>query len=313
MTPLTAEAAGRRSKPKLLIVDDQPLNIRILHELFRQDCETLMATSGAQALQLALTQQPDLILLDVMMPQLDGHEVLRRLQADPATAAIPVIFVTGQEGPDEEVTGLELGAVDFISKPINPVIVRARVRTQLTLKAQRDALRSIALVDGLTGVANRRQFDEALLRGWRQSQREGTPFSLILMDIDHFKAYNDHYGHLAGDQCLRQVAQALGQGLFRPYDLLARYGGEEFGCLLPGTDLEGATQVAERLLQQVRDQRLTHGYSSVTGYVTLSLGVATALPPTAVDPAALITAADAQLYAAKHQGRARVCAAELAG
>lgn len=197
------------NRPKLLIVDDQSTNIRVLHELFREDCDVFMATSGEQAITVCQTQLPDLILLDVVMDDVDGHEVCRRLKADPVTQGIPIIFITAQQRDSDEALGLELGAVDFISKPINPIIVRARVRTHLTLKLQNDLLRSMALMDGLTGVANRRKFDEDISADWRQCFREQKPLSLILADVDYFKRYNDRYGHLAGDGCLKSVAQAL--------------------------------------------------------------------------------------------------------
>ena len=196
-------------RPKLLVVDDQRINILVLNELFREDCDVFMATSGEQALQVCRAQLPDLVLLDVQMDGIDGYEVCRRLKADAESRNIPVIFITAQGGEADEVRGLQLGAVDFIAKPINPVIVRARVQTHLTLKLQSDILRSMALLDGLTGVANRRKFDEQLLRDWRQSQREQTSLSLILVDVDHFKRYNDHYGHQAGDAALQAVARVL--------------------------------------------------------------------------------------------------------
>ena len=186
-------------RPKLLVVDDQRINILVLNELFREDCDVFMATSGEQALQVCRAQLPDLVLLDVQMDGIDGYEVCRRLKADAESRNIPVIFITAQGGEADEVRGLQLGAVDFIAKPINPVIVRARVQTHLTLKLQSDLLRSMTLFDGLTGVPNRRKFDEQLVRDWRQSQREQTALSVILIDVDHFKRYNDHYGHQAGD------------------------------------------------------------------------------------------------------------------
>ena len=193
-------------KPKLLLVDDQRVNILVLHELFREECEVFMATGGEQALQVCRTVLPDLILLDVYMEGLDGHEVCRRLKASPDTCDIPIIFVTAQGAEQDEVRGLELGAVDFIVKPINPVIVKARVNTHLTLKRQSDILRSFALLDGLTGVANRRKFDEELELNWRRSLREHTALSVIMIDVDYFKQFNDIYGHPAADTVLTKMA-----------------------------------------------------------------------------------------------------------
>lgn len=298
-------------RPKLLVVDDQRINILVLNELFREDCDVFMATSGEQALQVCRAQLPDLVLLDVQMDGIDGYEVCRRLKADAETRDIPVIFITAQGGEADEVRGLQLGAVDFIAKPINPVIVRARVQTHLTLKLQSDILRSMALLDGLTGVANRRKFDEQLLRDWRQSQREQTSLSLILVDVDHFKRYNDHYGHQAGDAALQAVARVLTSTLRRPHDLLARYGGEEFVGVLPNTGLSEAVELAERMQAGVRALNLEHLGTPEAQVVTISLGVATVVARSDLAPQALVEAADQQLYAAKQAGRARVCAAAL--
>ncbi|WP_231997062.1 diguanylate cyclase [Pseudomonas arsenicoxydans] len=299
------------NRPKLLIVDDQPTNIRVLHELFRQDCDVFMATSGEQAISVCQTQLPDLILLDVVMEGTDGHEVCRRLKADPATQGIPIIFITAQQQESDEVLGLELGAVDFISKPINTTIVRARVRTHLTLKLQSDLLRSMALIDGLTGVANHRKFNEDILADWRQCFREQKPLSLILVDVDYFKRYNDRYGHQAGDDCLKSVAQTLSETVRRPYDLVARYGGEEFACVLPNTVLSGAVEIAERMQESVRTLGIEHSASDVDRVLTISLGVATLTPTGELGFEALIEAADKQLYEAKNAGRARVCSSAI--
>jgi diguanylate cyclase (GGDEF)-like protein len=295
------------NRPKLLIVDDQPTNIRVLHELFREDCDVFMATGGEQAISVCQTQLPDLILLDVVMEGMDGHEVCRRLKVDPMTQGIPIIFITAQHQESDEVLGLELGAVDFITKPINTTIVRARVRTHLTLKIQSDLLRSMALMDGLTGVANRRKFNEDILADWRLCFREQKPLSLILVDVDYFKRYNDHYGHPAGDGCLKSIAQALSEAVRRPYDLVARYGGEEFACVLPNTALSGAVEIAERMRERVRTLGIEHSASDVDRVVTISLGVATLTPTRDLEFQALIEAADKQLYEAKNAGRARVC------
>ena len=293
-------------KPKLLLVDDQRVNILVLHELFRDECEVFMATGGEQALQVCRTVLPDLILLDVYVEGLDGHEVCRRLKASPDTCDIPIIFVTAQGAEQDEVRGLELGAVDFIVKPINPVIVKARVNTHLTLKRQSDILRSFALLDGLTGVANRRKFDEELELNWRRSLREHTALSVIMIDVDHFKRFNDRYGHLAGDAALQAVARALNDVIKRPYDLLARYGGEEFVCVLPSTGLVEAVQIAERMQGSVRALKIAHLDSAVEQMLTVSLGVATVVPDSETTSDALLAEADRQLYQAKQAGRARI-------
>jgi diguanylate cyclase (GGDEF)-like protein len=270
-----------------------------------------MATSGAKALTLCKDDPPDLVLLDVVMPEMDGHEVCARLKADEATRNIPVIFVTSHTDAEEETKGLELGAVDFIAKPVNPAVVRARVKTHLTLKAQSDLLRQMVFIDGLTGVANRRCFDERLDTEWRRAARSASPLALLMLDVDHFKRFNDRYGHQAGDECLRRVASAIKGGLLRPGDLVARYGGEEFACILPGTDFEGALAIASRIEQIVRGLQVEHVDSDVSDVVTVSIGVSANLPERDGGPARLLALADAQLYRAKHSGRGRACGAPL--
>ena len=302
-------APGRR--PRLLLVDDQPVNIQALYQAFAADHQVLMATGGEQALALCARQQPDLVLLDVVMPGMDGHEVCRRLKADPDTRDIPVIFVTAHNDEAAETLGLDLGAVDFISKPINPKIVRARVRTHLTLKAQADLLRQWVYIDGLTGVFNRRHFDERLAAESARAARNGAAMSVVLLDVDLFKRYNDRYGHQAGDDCLRRVAAALQATIRRPGDLAARYGGEEFVCLLPDTGLAGAMRVAQQLRAAVLALQIEHGDSSVAPVVTVSLGVCSQPEHGPVSAAALLGEADAQLYRAKSLGRNQACGAEL--
>ena len=299
----------QKTRPKLLLVDDQPMNIRILNELFRFDHDVFMATRGEQAIEICQAQRPDLILLDVVMEGMDGYQVCRQLKADPATRDIPIIFVSAKDEEEDEALGLELGAVDYISKPFNPTIVRARVKTHLTLKLQSDYLRSLASLDGLTGIANRRCFDERLANAWAQACREGSPLSLLMVDIDYFKRYNDHFGHQQGDRCLRQVALALSQTTSRPYDLIARYGGEEFACLLPDTQQKGAIEVARKMQAEVVKLAIEHPLSESSDKVGLSIGVATLLPTPWIDPDELVRAADEQLYKAKHAGRGQISVA----
>ena len=309
--PLPALLDGPDRLPSLLVVDDQPVNIQALYRIFAPDHRVLMATSGAKALALCADDPPDLVLLDVVMPEMDGHEVCARLKADEATRNIPVIFVTSHTNAEEETKGLELGAIDFIAKPVNPAVVRARVKTHLTLKAQNDLLREMVFIDGLTGVANRRCFDERLRTEWRRGARDGSPVALLMLDVDHFKRFNDRYGHQAGDDCLRRVASAVKGCLLRPGDMVARYGGEEFACILPGTDFEGALAVGAGIEHVVRGLQIEHADSDVSSAVTVSIGVSTALPERDSDPARLLALADAQLYRAKHSGRGRACGAVL--
>ncbi|WP_114859068.1 diguanylate cyclase [Azospirillum brasilense] len=295
------------ARPKILVVDDIPSNVHVLSRILKDDNDIYFATDGSKALELAQSRLPDLVLLDIMMPGMDGYEVCSRLKADPITRDIPVIFISAKSEVEDETYGLEVGAIDFISKPISPPIVKARVRNHLLLKRQTDLLRTLSFNDGLTGIANRRRFDEVLLREWRRCGRAQLPLSLIMLDVDQFKPYNDHYGHQAGDECLRAVAQLLAEQMMRPGDLIARYGGEEFVCLLPETDEEGAVQVAERLRQTVTGQRLPHAASHVADHITISLGVGTARPLLDDTPDRLTQLADGLLYEAKRAGRNRVC------
>lgn len=297
-------------KPRLLLVDDQAVNIQVMHRVFAEECQVFMATSGSRALEVCKDRMPDLILLDIEMPDMDGYEVCHRLKADELTRNIPVIFVTAHDTSAQETRGLEAGAVDFISKPINPSVLRARARTHLMLKFQSDLLREMVFLDGLTTVHNRRYFDQQLELEWARSVRQDSVLSLLILDVDHFKRYNDQYGHQAGDQCLRTIAGALKNCLKRTTDIVARYGGEEFVCLLPDTPHEQAMRIANEIEQHIRKLALRHEQSELDKVVTVSLGVAsgTGLQGDARD---LLALADQQLYRAKHEGRARACGAVL--
>jgi len=288
---------------RILIVDDAMENVQILHAALQDEQEVLFALDGARALELARTQQPDLILVDAVMPDIDGYAVCQQLRAAPETRDIPVMFVTALKNPEDETRALEAGAVDFITKPVNAAVVRARVRTQLTVKRQADSLRALTLTDPLTGVANRRAFDERLEAEWRRCGRAGQPVALILVDVDHFKAYNDHYGHQGGDACLVQVAAALRRGAGRTHDLVTRYGGEEFAILLPQLGSEGAEGVAHRLLDELAQLNLPHAASPTAPHLTVSMGLCSLVPRAAQGSDALFAAADALLYQAKAGGR----------
>ncbi len=298
-------------KPRLLIVDDQAVNIQALYQVFAADYQVFMATSGLQALGLCRDKQPDLVLLDIQMPGMDGFEVCRRIKADAALQDLPVVFVTAHSEPQTETQGLEVGAVDFISKPFNPAVVRARVKTHLTLKFQGDLLRQMVFIDGLTGAYNRRFFDERLELEFQRARRSGQQLSLMIVDVDYFKRFNDHYGHLAGDEALRAVATTLRAQLKRPGDMVSRFGGEEFACILPDTDLVGALCLAGEMEAAIRATQIAHARSDVCAHLTVSLGVATLLPEGNRLAEELIVAADQQLYLAKSQGRGRVCGAAV--
>lgn len=292
--------------PKILVVDDEPANIELLAAVLEEDGEILFATSGAAALTVAEAERPDIVLLDVVMPGLDGFEVCRRLKDNPATAQIPVIFVTSLDHETDEEIGLNLGAVDYVSKPINAPITRARVRAHIELKRHRDRLTDLAYMDGLTAVANRRRFDEYAALEWRRARRHARPISVALIDVDEFKRFNDRYGHIEGDGCLKRVAAVLRRALQRPGDLLARYGGEEFVCLMPETPADGAHANAERMREAVARLAIAHDGAAAADHVTISVGVASAVIDASSSLDELLAHADGNLYRAKSEGRNRV-------
>jgi diguanylate cyclase (GGDEF)-like protein len=282
------------------------------------------ATNGADAIRLARTAPPDLILLDAEMPGMSGFKVLEALKADPELAEVPVIFVTSHSEAGFEVSAFAMGASDYIGKPFRSTIVLARVRTQLTLKRTSDELRRQTLTDSLTGIANRRHFDRTLEREWLIAQRAGDPISMLMIDVDHFKLFNDRYGHPKGDACLRQLAQIFAGVARRPSDLVARCGGEEFVVLLPQTPRHGAALIANRVLDAVAARGIFHRDSPTPNHrLTVSIGISCqdAESPgwphvpyelrsggdngaLCRDGSELVLAADRALYAAKSAGRA---------
>lgn len=295
-----------RELPTVLIVDDDRVNRTLLAELLRHDYRVLLAKDGPTALEFAQQEADEisLILLDVSMPELSGHQVLVELKADPRTAGIAVVFITAQDHEEDEELGLKLGATDYVTKPVRPAIVKARVRNMVTAALQRRELERLAQVDGLTGIANRRHFDQAFDRVCRHAVRANGNVTLALVDIDHFKLFNDHYGHIQGDHALRQVAQALRGHSRRPYDLAARYGGEEF-VFLAGGDV-GAKELMESFRDEVLALNIEHAFSPTHSRLTISCGVATAQLIHPDDGHLLLQQADALLYQAKQSGRNRV-------
>ena len=298
---------------RILVVDDDAGNVELLAGIFEQDFEVLFATDGQRALEIARDELPDAILLDVMMPGMDGFEVCRRLKALRRTASIPVIFITGNGDLDAEARGLKLGAADYVTKPIHEPVVRLRVLNQIELKRARDRLTRLATTDGLTGIANRRHLEEVLSQEYQRHAETKAPLTLVLLDIDHFKAYNDNYGHLQGDDCLCMVARAVDQCVTPAGDLASRYGGEEFVCVLRECDAAAAALAGERIRQAVARLAIDHGHSSAATHVTVSVGTYTlqCAPGGSADEA--LKLADEQLYRAKQTGRNRVCSATATG
>jgi diguanylate cyclase (GGDEF)-like protein len=295
-------------KPRVLVVDDQPVNIQVIYQILATEYQVFMATSGSQALVFCQKTPPDLILLDIAMPQMDGLETCRQLKAQPQLADIPVIFVTSLEQQAEENQCWQVGGSDFILKPVNHVTLKNRVRAQITLTSQNQYLKQLAFIDGLTNLWNRRFADDYLARQLSLSQRQQHELTLMMIDIDFFKQYNDHFGHLPGDDCLKSVCRLLASCLKRPSDVLARFGGEEFICILPGSRWQDAVLLGQTMVQAVADGGLPHPLSPYR-FVTVSIGLAsTGL--TLMQASELIAAADKALYQAKHQGRHRCVAAE---
>ena len=299
------------ARPRILIVDDERININILNALLKTDYKLMVATNGEQAIKAAITGQPDLILLDILMPGMDGHQVCRKLKSNPATRTIPIIFITAMGDAENETMGFALGAVDYIPKPFNNAVVKARVGVHLRLKRQNDMLEKLASMDALTEVPNRRAFDQARTVEWRRCQRDKLPISFIMIDIDLFKQYNDNYGHGAGDECLSRIARAINGCIHRPGDSLARYGGEEFVAIISGTNSEGALQMAQQFHAAVADLAISHEHSTVAPHVTISVGVATTTQTDVVTPEQLSEAADKMLYQAKESGRNTTRATEI--
>ncbi len=291
---------------RLLLVDDSPTNLRFLAHILHNMGEIFFATDGNSALKIARDKQPDLILLDVEMPGMSGYEVCKQLKLDPLLADAAVIFVTSHQSMEHEVQALEVGGVDFISKPLNPPVIRARVRTHITLKQQSDRLRRLANRDGMTGVFNRRALDEILDVEFRRHMRVGAPLGLAMLDVDFFKAYNDCYGHLQGDDCLRHIASTIVSATRRPAESVCRYGGEEFMVVLPNCNAEQTLHYGNWLLEQIHRLALPHQRSEL-GIVTISVGIASQIPSESDSVQELIKYCDEALYKAKHQGRDRVC------
>lgn len=299
--------SGGQGARKLLIVDDDPIAIQVIGRIVADLGTVRFALSGMKALELIEQERPDLILLDDRMPGMDGVHFCRAVRGMPDMDSVPVIFITSQSDDERELACFDAGAADFILKPPKAHIVRARVRTHLKFKAMADQLHDLAYVDALTGVRNRRYFDEMFPQACALAVRHGQPFSVLMIDVDHFKAYNDRYGHPQGDRCLAAVAGCAFDALPRQGDVLARYGGEEFVVALPSTDAAGAVTVAQRIVERVAACPIPlvdgPGYGEP---VTVSIGVATLSPEEgalATAPQVLLSRADEALYDAKRAGR----------
>lgn len=313
----------------ILIVDDRPDNLFVLESLLENmNCNIIKATSGNEALSLMLDYDFALVLLDVQMPEMDGFETAELMRSNGRTRYIPIIFVTAISKEQKCIfKGYEVGAVDYLFKPIEPVILQSKVRVFVELynqkklvedqskllelrvqelfelRADNCRLENLSVCDGLTGISNRRRFDEYLESNFKNSIRSEKPLSLIMADIDFFKAYNDNYGHLKGDESLIEVARTMVSSIKRPMDLVTRYGGEEFAVVLPETDMNGAIIIAEEIRKNIETLAITHEYSGIAPYITLSLGVSTIIPRHSYSIEEFLNKADTALYKAKASGR----------
>jgi diguanylate cyclase (GGDEF)-like protein len=261
-----------QEKFSILLVDDDRTMVRILSHILSDFRPIRFATSGRLALKLARESAPDLVLLDVDMPEFSGFEVCKEFKNDPALAQVPIIFVTSHESPQLESLGMQLGAADFIGKPPHAALVLARVRTYQRLKALSDTLRSAVKMDFVTGAVTSRQLEKTLTQEWLRAQRSGAPLAILLVDIDLFTAYNAEFGEQKGDACLHSVADALRSAAPRPTDVLGRYAGGKFALVLPETSAQGASTVARRAIDAVDALNLLHSASSCHGHITVSVG-----------------------------------------
>ena len=293
-------------KQKILIVDDETANIRTLSQVLLPEYTVYMARDGRTAIETAENIAPDLILLDILMPDMSGYDVITELKNSDRTREIPVIFITGLSGVEDEEKGFLLGAVDYITKPFNNTIVRVRVRQHLQTLRHLRMIKRLGVIDPLTDIPNRRGFNERLELEWAHAMRDKSTLSILMLDIDHFKRYNDTYGHPQGDVLLRTIAGIFRQTLVRSTDYAARWGGEEFTVLLPGTNMDGALKIAERIRLNVESTAVPCADGSDT-HVTISIGVCSQSPQPGDMANDFVAGADKALYSAKESGRNKVC------
>ncbi len=310
--------AKRLSKLKVLVVEDSKVALKAISGYIEElGVQPLLAENGHDAIEIYNRERPDIVLLDIILPDTDGYEVakeIRGLQGKDEWTAI--IFLSVMSKDEDLVRGIEVGGDDYIMKPVGAVVVQAKVRAMYRLVQMQRALVKLAaqlndanqelqrlsMMDGLTGIANRRMFDVSLAREWRRCMRLNKPLSVVMLDVDYFKKYNDRYGHQEGDDCLKAVAQSVMRSAPRPGDLVARYGGEEFVMILSDTDEDGANWVANRIRQQVSTLNLLHEDSSHS-HVTVSCGVSSVIPTPELNLEMLVKSADNALYLSKNQGR----------
>jgi diguanylate cyclase (GGDEF)-like protein len=292
-------------KSSVLIVDDEKTNIATLTHILSPEYKVYAAKNGQDAIELANEHLPDVILLDIVMPDMDGFEVIISLKDSERTKEIPIIFITGLNNPEAEEKGLSLGASDYISKPFISSIVKLRVQNQIQIMDQINTIKSLSLIDTLTDLPNRRAFDDRMRLEWEHAKRNKTTLSVFFIDIDKFKDYNDNYGHLQGDKVLQIVAKTITRSLNRSTDFVARWGGEEFVVLLPVTDWYGAMKTAEFIRKNMEETVIQHEGKDTK--LTISIGINSITPVPGCTVNDFLNSADQALYLAKKSGRNKVC------
>ena len=291
-------------KPTILVVDDMTTTLLLLHDLLKDTYEVKIAKSGTKALEILESPNDiDLILLDIEMPDINGYDVCKRIKNNETIKNIPIIFITGRTSQEDEEYGLNLGAIDYITKPFNNAIVKLRIKNYLNLKIKNDMLEKLSMYDGLTNIRNRRYFDETFEKTFSEIKRDKKSLAVLMIDIDFFKPYNDNYGHGQGDETLRKVAKALEKTIKRASDFVARYGGEEFVILLKDINKDGVEAVANNLLNAIRELKITHEFSKIENYVTISIGASFYNSNSDVTKLELLLKADETLYNVKNSGR----------
>jgi len=291
---------------KILVVDDEKMNIISLAHFLKPQYEIIVAVDGASALEAAEKHLPDIILLDIIMPDMNGFDVLVKLKDSAATMNIPVIFITGLNSAADEEKGLSLGAVDYITKPFNKTIVKARIKTHLKMVDYIHTIERLCMLDALTGLSNRRGFDTRMDVEWRRAYREKEPLGLIMLDIDNFKMYNDTHGHPQGDILLQTIAEVINKALKRSTDVASRWGGEEFMILLPNTDMEGTINIAEQIRLNIMGTTVPCANGASTS-ITVSCGAVSIIPGEGSSAASFVDEVDKLLYTAKKNGKNKVC------
>ena len=291
-------------KPTILVVDDMTTTLLLLHDLLKDTYEVKIAKSGTKALEILESPNDiDLILLDIEMPDINGYDVCKRIKNNETIKNILIIFITGRTSQEDEEYGLNLGAIDYITKPFNKAIVKLRIKNYLDLKIKNDMLEKLSMYDGLTNIRNRRFFDETFEKTFNEIKRDKKSLAVLMIDIDFFKPYNDNYGHGQGDETLRKVAKALEKTIKRASDFVARYGGEEFVILLKDINKDGVEAVANNLLNAVRELKITHEFSKIENYVTVSIGASFYNSSSDITKLELLLKADEALYNVKNSGR----------